>query len=167
VLLGLGGLVLGAIGFAAGWIAHRPPPGPTCPECPRPERCKPCVAPLPVPTSQPAARTPDAAPPRALDAGAPAPDTRRPAAKKIAGKAHRAPAAKAGMGFLTVTTSAPARVFIDGSSTGLPAPVQRLPLAPGAHRVRVYSEQHQTFSETQWVTIEAGVNASLSFTLGD
>jgi len=86
-------------------------------------------------------------------------------------KPHPAPptkrAEKSGTGFLTVTTSAPARVFIDDRQAGLPAPVQRLPLSPGVHRVRVYSEQHQTFSETQWVTIEAGVNASISFTLGD
>jgi hypothetical protein len=71
-----------------------------------------------------------------------------------------------GKGFLNVSTGgAPARVFVDNQPRSLPAPVERLALPPGVHRVRVYSEQHRTFSDTQWVTITAGKTSSLTFTL--
>lgn len=68
-------------------------------------------------------------------------------------------------GYLTVTTNAPAKVYVDDASSGLTAPLVRLALPPGIHRVKVYSERQRTFSEPQPIVIRSGITSTLSFTL--
>ena len=66
-------------------------------------------------------------------------------------------------GFLTVMCDSPARVYVDDASSSRPAPLVKLPLKPGTHRVRVYFVAAKAFSDTQWVFIRGGQTFSLSF----
>ena len=66
-------------------------------------------------------------------------------------------------GFLTVMCDSPARVYVDDASSARPAPLIKMALTPGSHRVRVYFEKARTFSDTQWVFIKGGQTFSLSF----
>jgi hypothetical protein len=56
-------------------------------------------------------------------------------------------------------------VYVDDEKTGLAAPLTRLALPPGIHRVRVYSERQHSYSEPQPIVIRAGITSTLSFTL--
>jgi len=66
-------------------------------------------------------------------------------------------------GFLTVMCDSPARVYVDDASSSRPAPLIKMPLPAGSHRVRVFFQKAKTFSDTQWVFIRAGQTFSLSF----
>jgi len=162
LILALGGVLIFGIGLITGWVLHKPPPPlpsvtirepcepSACPEpqCPPPKPCPKVAASLPASMPSPASR-PDAA---VVKAKAPAKIPVR--AVPVGNK-----------GYLTVTTNVPTTVFIDDRTTALPAPVNRLPLAPGVHRVRVYESESQSFSPTQWVTIKAGKSETLRFSL--
>ena len=69
----------------------------------------------------------------------------------------------ASTGFLTVMCDSPARVYVDDASSSRPAPLIKMPLTPGSHRIRVFFEKAKTFSDTQWVFIRGGQTFSLSF----
>ena len=43
-------------------------------------------------------------------------------------------------GFLTVTSTPPAHVMIDGTDTGKMTPVDKLPLAAGRHKVTLFTD---------------------------
>ncbi len=73
-----------------------------------------------------------------------------------------APAAT-GKGYLTVMCDSPARVYVDDASSSRKAPLIKMALKPGSHRVRVFFERAKTFSDTQWVFIKGGQTFSLSF----
>ena len=74
-----------------------------------------------------------------------------------------AKAAKTGKGFLSVNTDSSARVYIGDRPSALPAPLKRLPMESGIHRIRVFFEETKSFSDTQWVSIKPGQTFTLSF----
>lgn len=70
------------------------------------------------------------------------------------------PATASGQGRLRVSSERPAQLFVDDEAAGN-APA-RLALPPGIHRVRLVYED-QSSSPVQWVAIEAGQEAQVSF----
>ncbi len=177
------GVVLFGGGFYVGWLLHqgdaddeaattaRARPGTPGPAVPR---VAPLPVPVPVPMEEPA--KPDAGKPakpakKVKVARSPKPRAHRPRrtrpvkkrAPRPAAAPAPAPAAKGGKGFLSVNTDSPARVFIGDRPGSLPAPLKRLPMDKGIHRVRVFFEASKAFSDTQWVSIKPGQTFTLYF----
>ena len=75
-------------------------------------------------------------------------------------EAATASAVASGQGRLRVSSERPAQLFVDDEAAGN-APA-RLALPPGIHRVRLVYED-QSSSPVQWVAIEAGQEAQVSF----
>ena len=67
------------------------------------------------------------------------------------------------LGFLTVRTSSPARIYIDDSRSSLAAPLEKKPIPPGVHRVRAFFLHKKVFSDTQWVSIKSGQTFTVYF----
>lgn len=87
------------------------------------------------PTAQappPAAPAPVPPPAVAVEPAAPAPAPAPPAPSPVA-------AAKPKGATLTITTGAPARVWVDGKDTGLTTPVQKLEVPAGSHKLKLVS----------------------------
>ena len=173
------GLVLFGGGFFIGWLLQKDPDsqrgmamsGLTS----RPDAAvTPRVAPLPVPGPVPIVAAPDSGAeatkvvpkklrpkPRTRPKSHPRPAPRPVAAAKVPSAPR--PAATAGQGFLSVNTDSPAKVFIGDRPKAIPAPLKKLPLDAGIHRVRVFFEVSKSFSDTQWVSIKSGQTFTLYF----
>ena len=187
MLLGVSvaGLVLFGGGFFIGWLMQQNPQGAAYPPPPDARvvatpRAAPLPAPLPVPMaaqvdaaassldsvtiprpSNKIARTPKAArPPRNKARPRPA----APRAPRVAPPpAAPTPAATSGQGYLSVNTDSAARVYVGDRPQALPAPLKKLPLDAGIHRIRVFFEESKSFSDTQWVSIKRGQTFTLYF----
>lgn len=68
-------------------------------------------------------------------------------------------------GTLSVTSSVPGKVFIDGKDTGLTTPVVDLAVAVGTHTIQVVADDGRTQSAE--FTIEAGGSLSLNLAVPD
>ncbi|MBM4282320.1 MAG: PEGA domain-containing protein [Deltaproteobacteria bacterium] len=112
---------------------------------------------LPVRAQDPAAASAPTAPVTAPAAAAAAADA------AAAGAAAEAPAAPAPTGTLSLTSTPAGKVLLDGVDTGLVTPVTALPVAVGAHTVKVVSDDGRT--ETADFTMDAGGTLSLNLTL--
>jgi eukaryotic-like serine/threonine-protein kinase len=190
VLLFVLGIFLGSR-MGRGASSSRAGGAAACPSCPSCPRC-PTGPPLSVPSPRAEAKVPvrtapaDAAPavaaatvdesPDAAPPPTPTPPVRHPpvaaprppregATKKAASPPAEGRPATVRIGYLSVTSTSPARVYIDDApSSTARTPVIKQALPPGIHRVRVYFEAARSFSDTQWVNIQAGQHASIAFT---
>jgi hypothetical protein len=94
---------------------------------------------------------------------APATTTEVPAATTSAAPTPATPAPTEGT--LSVTSSVPGKVFIDGTDTGLVTPIVDLAVATGPHTVKVVTDDGRTQSAE--FTIEAGGSLSLHLAVAE
>jgi hypothetical protein len=106
----------------------------------------------------PAAPAADAAKP--ADAAAPPADAAKPADAPAVPPAEAPPA----NGALSVSSTPAGKLFLDGKDTGLMTPVVDLPVAPGAHTIKVVEEATGRETATDF-TMEAGGSLSLNLNL--